>query len=257
MHEGVRVRHDMKPIIEIAGLCKSYRTDTIVTHALQDADLVIDRGEYVALMGRSGSGKTSLLAILGLLDAPSAGEYRLAQQSVGGLSPDKQARVRNAYIGFVFQSFNLIGDLSVHDNVELPLIYRGGIPSGARRQKVGEWLDRVGMRHRERHFPNQLSGGEAQRVAIARALVTDPLLILADEPTGNLDSASAQVVMDLLDTAHRATGATILVATHDSQHAARAHRIIRLVDGRLLEEAAQGPGDSSREWEKDATGGPP
>lgn len=252
MGEDEGAMRSPQPVIEMCALSKLYRTDTVLTYALQKTDMRLNQGEYVALMGRSGSGKTTLLAILALLDEPSAGEYLLAGQRTAGLSQDQRARVRNAHIGFVFQSFNLIGDISVKDNVELPLIYRRGIPPAQRHKKVQGLLEAMGMAHRARHFPAQLSGGEAQRVAIARALVTDPQLILADEPTGNLDTASALIVMDLLETAHREMGATVLVATHDRQYAARAQRIIQMVDGKVVNETRGREGAFG-----DANGGPP
>lgn len=239
MTEPARDGLKKPPVIELRKVSRIYRTETVMTYALHDMDLILEGGEYVALMGRSGSGKTTLLAILGLLDEPSGGEYLLAGQSLRGLSEDRRARVRNAHIGFVFQSFNLIGDLSVQDNVALPLVYRGGIAGAQRQRQARALLEEVGMAHRARHYPNQLSGGEAQRVAIARALVTDPQLILADEPTGNLDTVSAEAVMSLLDTAHRNRGATILMATHDAHYASRAQRVIHLVDGKVTDKPEQ------------------
>lgn len=220
------------PLLELRGVSKIYRSDTVMTYAVQDLDLRIQAGEYVVLMGPSGSGKTSLMAILGLLDHPSQGEQYLDGERVDGLTEDQRARYRNLHIGFVFQSFNLIGDLSVFENVELPLRYRGNIPSSERRERVEYLLEEVGIAHRARHYPSRLSGGQAQRVAIARALVTEPELILADEPTGNLDSHAGERVMALMEKLRTERGTTLFMATHDPVYAARAARVLHLRDGR-------------------------
>src|SRR5688572_22659353 len=215
-----------RPLIQLDAVKKVYQTDEIETHAIADAHLAVAKGEYVCIAGPSGSGKTTLLSIIGLLDSPSAGSYRLDGVEVATLSARERARVRNQQIGFIFQSFNLIGDLSVYENVELPLTYR---PLGAaeRKRRVEEALARVGMAHRSRHLPNQLSGGQQQRVAVARAVAGEPLLLLADEPTGNLDSKNGDAVMELLRDLHRA-GATICMVTHNPDYARQAERTINL-----------------------------
>jgi putative ABC transport system ATP-binding protein len=223
-------------VIDVRDLTKVYRTDEIETHALAGVSLQVRSGEYVAIMGPSGCGKTTLMSILGLLDSPTAGSYHLAGQPVAGLTPAACAHFRNRNIGFVFQSFNLIGDLDVHDNVELPLVYRGGLPRGERREKVMRALEEVGMAHRLNHYPAQLSGGQQQRVAIARALAGEPAILLADEPTGNLDSANGGKIMDLL-AALNARGATLVMVTHEPRYAARARRIVRLFDGQIVAES--------------------
>jgi putative ABC transport system ATP-binding protein len=197
------------------------------------------QGEYISVEGPSGCGKTTLLSLLGLLDTPSGGSYLLDGAPVANLSPPERARIRNRAIGFIFQAFNLIGDLTVSENVELPLTYRG--MSGAKRaRRVREALDRVGMAHRARHYPQQLSGGQQQRVAVARAVAGNPAILLADEPTGNLDSASGAAVMELLGELHRG-GATICMVTHDPRYAGLAERTVRLLDGRIVEECAGAP----------------
>ena len=223
------------PVINVTDLTKVYVTDEVETHALTGINLRVDTGEYVAIMGPSGCGKTTLMSILGLLDAPTAGTYDLAGRPVAKLDARQRAHFRNRNIGFVFQSFNLIGDLSVYENVELPLVYRGGLSRTDRRRKVSESLESVGMSHRMRHYPAQLSGGQQQRVAIARALVGNPAIRLADEPTGNLDSANGEKVMDLL-AALNARGATLLMVTHDARYAAHAKRLVRLFDGQIVAE---------------------
>ena len=207
------------------------------THALQDIHLEIQPGEYVAIEGPSGCGKTTLLSILGLLDTPTDGEYTLAGEPVAQLTPSQRARIRNRQIGFIFQAFNLIGDLTVYENVELPLTYRG-MSAAERKQRVTDALERVGMSHRMKHYPAQLSGGQQQRVAVARAVAGDPLILLADEPTGNLDSTNGEAVMELLRELHRG-GATICMVTHDPRYAAHADRSIHLFDGRVVEERRQ------------------
>jgi len=216
------------PLIQLQGVRKIFFTDEVETHALADVHLEIREGEYVAINGPSGCGKTTLLSILGLLDTPSDGSYLLEDKPVANLSPADRARIRNRRIGFVFQAFNLIGDLTVAENVELPLTYRG--MSGAERTKrVQQALERVGMSHRAKHYPVQLSGGQQQRVAVARAVVGDPAILLADEPTGNLDSTNGEAVMELLRSLNRA-GATVCMVTHDPRYAKHADRSIHLVD---------------------------
>ena len=222
-------------LIRLEGLGKVFYTDEVETHALSGIHLVIDKGEYVAIAGPSGCGKSTLLSILGLLDTPTSGTYVLNGHSVQGLDARQRARIRNREIGFIFQSFNLIGDLSVYENVELPLTYRG-MPGAERKKRVTEALERVGMSHREKHLPSQLSGGQQQRVAVARALVGRPAVLLADEPTGNLDSRNGQAVMDLLSELH-ADGATICMVTHDPRFANCAKRNVQLFDGRVVDES--------------------
>ncbi len=222
-------------VIALDGIRKVFQADEVETHALSDVHLSIGRGEYVSISGPSGCGKTTLLSILGLLDTASAGNFTLNGHDVANLKAAERARIRNAEIGFIFQAFNLIGDLSVEENVELPLTYRSGIERAERRQRVREALERVGMSHRMRHYPAQLSGGQQQRVAVARALVGKPAILLADEPTGNLDSRNGEAVMALLDELHRG-GATICMVTHDARYAELAQRKVRLFDGRVVDE---------------------
>ena len=221
-------------LIDLRGIRKVFHAEDVETHALADVHLQIREGEYVAISGPSGCGKTTLLSILGLLDTPSEGTYTLAGEEVAVLSSADRARVRNRQIGFVFQAFNLIGDLNVFENVELPLTYRGMSPA-ERKERVEQALERVGMRHRMRHFPAQLSGGQQQRVAVARAVAGDPAILLADEPTGNLDSANGEQVMELLRELHGG-GATICMVTHDPRYAQSADREIHLFDGRVADE---------------------
>jgi putative ABC transport system ATP-binding protein len=206
----------------------------VETHALSDIHLEIRKGEYIAIAGPSGCGKTTLLSILGLLDSPTDGSYTLDGQPVSRLTAAERARVRNRQIGFIFQAFNLIGDLTVYENVELPLTYRG-MPAEERRTRVQAALERVGMSHRMKHFPAQLSGGQQQRVAVARAVAGDPAILLADEPTGNLDSTNGEAVMELLRELHQA-GATICMVTHDARYARHAERSVHLFDGKVVEE---------------------
>ena len=224
-------------LIHLDGVTKVFVTDEVETHALSGIHLDIMKGEYISIAGPSGCGKSTLLAILGLLDSPSDGAYTLNAQPVQGLKMAERARIRNREIGFIFQAFNLIGDLTVYENVELPLTYRG-MPSAERKKRVHEALERVGMSHRVKHYPSQLSGGQQQRVAVARALGGDPSILLADEPTGNLDSANGEQVMDLLRELHRA-GSTICIVTHDPRYARYADRSIHLFDGRVVEETAE------------------
>jgi putative ABC transport system ATP-binding protein len=223
-----------QPLIRLEDVKKIFFTDEVETHALSGIHLDIKQGEYISISGPSGGGKSTLLSILGLLDTPTEGAYQLNNQPVENLSLAQRARVRNREIGFVFQSFNLIGDLSVYENVELPLTYRS-MSSSERKRLVMEALERVGMGHRNRHLPNQLSGGQQQRVAVARAVVGKPSILLADEPTGNLDSTNGEAVMDLLRELHQG-GATICIVTHDPRYARHADRIIHLFDGRVVEE---------------------
>jgi putative ABC transport system ATP-binding protein len=229
-----------EPLITMRGIKKVFLTDEVETHALAEVHLDVRQGEYVAISGPSGCGKTTLLSILGLLDTPSDGEYRLAGEPVSGLSAADRARVRNRQIGFIFQAFNLIGDLTVYENVELPLTYRTGdaaLDGAERRRRVMDALERVGMAHRTKHYPAQLSGGQQQRVAVARAVAGEPAILLADEPTGNLDSANGEAVMGLLQELHRA-GATICMVTHDPRYAEHADRAVHLFDGRVVEDSA-------------------
>jgi putative ABC transport system ATP-binding protein len=226
-----------QPLLRMEGVTKVFLTDEVETHALSGIHLEIDKGEFVSIAGPSGCGKSTLLAILGLLDSPTEGDYLLSGKTVSNLLPAERAQIRNCEVGFVFQSFNLIGDLTVFQNVELPLIYRG-VKASERRERVREALERVGMAHRERHLPSQLSGGQQQRVAVARAVAGDPLIVLADEPTGNLDSAHGEAVMELLGELHSA-GATICMVTHDPRYSAYADRLIHLFDGQVVAEKSK------------------
>jgi putative ABC transport system ATP-binding protein len=221
------------PLIRMRAITKVFYTDEIETHALSGVHCDIQRGEFVSISGPSGCGKSTLLAILGLLDTPSSGEYLLNGRSVAEIGVDERATIRNREIGFIFQSFNLIGDLTVAQNVELPLTYRAGITREARKKAVLDALERVGMAHRVSHYPSQLSGGQQQRVAVARALAGSPSILLADEPTGNLDSKNGEAVMELLRKLH-AEGATICMVTHDARYADFAERRVQLFDGRIL-----------------------
>lgn len=222
-----------QPLVELKDFNKVFYTDDVETHALSNVNLNIREGEYLAITGPSGCGKSTLLSLLGLLDNSSGGSYHLAGHNVSDLSRDERAKIRNKEIGFVFQSFNLISDLTVAENIELPLSYREGINKKQREDMVRESLEKVDMLHRANHFPSQLSGGQQQRVAIARAISGNPSIILADEPTGNLDSKNAQIVMALLDQLH-AEGATICMVTHDPQSAAKAQRMIEVFDGKIV-----------------------
>jgi len=226
-----------QPLLRLEGVTKVFLADEVETHALSGIHLEIDRGEFVSIAGPSGCGKSTLLAILGLLDSPTEGTYMLSGRAVSDLAPPERAQIRNREVGFVFQSFNLIGDLTVFENVELPLTYRG-VKASERRERVRDALERVGMAHRERHLPSQLSGGQQQRIAVARAVAGDPLIVLADEPTGNLDSAHGEAVMELLGELHDA-GATICMVTHDPRYAAYADRMIHLFDGQVVEEQSK------------------
>jgi putative ABC transport system ATP-binding protein len=224
-------------MIQLEDLKKVFYTEEVETHALAGIHMTIDRGEYVAISGPSGCGKSTLLSILGLLDSPTAGEYKLNGQPVQSLGVAERARIRNREIGFIFQSFNLIGDLTVFENVELPLTYRG-MRASERKERVGKALERVGMGHRGRHLPSQLSGGQQQRVAVARALVGEPSILLADEPTGNLDSKNGEAVMELLDDLHR-SGSTICMVTHDPRFTRHAERAVHLFDGQIVDDQAE------------------
>ena len=221
-------------LINLDGLSKVFYTEEVETHALSNINLQINTGEFVSIAGPSGCGKTTLLSILGLLDSPTAGKYLLDNEPVENLSASQRAKIRNQAIGFIFQAFNLIGDLTVYENVELPLTYRG-MPGSERKERVQAALERVGMAHRMGHYPSQLSGGQHQRVAVARAIVGKPLILLADEPTGNLDSKNGNAVIDLLKELH-ADGATICMVTHDPRYAHVADRSVHLFDGQVVSE---------------------
>jgi putative ABC transport system ATP-binding protein len=223
-----------QPLLQLQSITKVFLTDEIETHALSGIHLAVYPGEYVSIEGPSGCGKSTLLSILGLLDSPTEGSYTLNGQPVESLDLAQRARIRNREVGFIFQSFNLIGDLNVYENVELPLTYRG-TNAAERRNRVQEALEKVGMSHRMKHYPAQLSGGQQQRVAVARALGGKPSILLADEPTGNLDSKNGEAVMELLGGLHR-EGATICMVTHDPRFARYADRSINLFDGRVVEE---------------------
>ena len=226
-----------QPLVKLDGVTKVFYTDEVETHALSGIHLEIAKGEYVSIAGPSGCGKSTLLSILGLLDSPTEGKYWLNGNPVEDLDLSQRARIRNREVGFIFQSFNLIGDLTVFENVELPLTYRG-MRSAERKQRVTDALEKVGMGHRAKHLPSQLSGGQQQRVAVARALVGEPSVLLADEPTGNLDSKNGEAVMDLLRDLHR-SGSTIIMVTHDPRFARYAARNIHLFDGRVVDESDQ------------------
>jgi putative ABC transport system ATP-binding protein len=235
--EGASMAMTDQVLIKLDNVSKVFVTDEVETHALSGIHLELRKGEYLSIAGPSGCGKSTLLAILGLLDSPTEGAYTLNEKPVGNLKLSERARIRNREIGFIFQAFNLIGDLTVYENVELPLTYRG-MAGAERKKRVHDALERVGMGHRVKHYPSQLSGGQQQRVAVARALVGEPSILLADEPTGNLDSANGEAVMDLLKELHR-TGATICMVTHDPRYALYADRSIHLFDGRIVEERVE------------------
>ena len=224
-------------LIRLDGVSKVFFTDEVETHALSNIHLQVAKGEYVSIAGPSGCGKSTLLSILGLLDSPTEGHYTLDDRPVADLPASARARIRNRQVGFIFQSFNLIGDLNVYENVELPLTYRG-LPGAQRKQQTQEALEKVGMAHRMKHYPAQLSGGQQQRVAVARALVGRPLILLADEPTGNLDSTNGEAVMELLRDLHR-SGATVCMVTHDDRYARHADRTVHLFDGRIVDESTE------------------
>jgi putative ABC transport system ATP-binding protein len=224
-----------QPLIKLESVKKVFYTDEVETHALDNINMEIRSGEYVAIAGPSGCGKSTLLSILGLLDTPTEGRYMLNGQLVTDLPLSQRARVRNREIGFIFQSFNLIGDLTVYENVELPLTYRG-MKASERKERATAALEKVGMAHRAKHLPSQLSGGQQQRVAVARAVGGQPSILLADEPTGNLDSKNGEAVMELLKELHRG-GATICMVTHDARYASHAERTVHMFDGRVVEES--------------------
>jgi putative ABC transport system ATP-binding protein len=221
-------------LIDVEDLHKVFITEEVETHALSGVHLKIRKGEYVAIAGPSGCGKSTLLSILGLLDSPSEGDYQLNDSPVAELSASQRARIRNREVGFIFQSFNLIGDLTVYENVELPLTYQK-MPKAERKERVHAALEEVSMAHRMRHYPSQLSGGQQQRVAVARAIVTQPSILLADEPTGNLDSANGDIVMEMLAHLHK-NGSTICMVTHDPRYARHAQRTVSLFDGRVVDD---------------------
>lgn len=231
----------MVPVIQLEKLEKVFVTDEVETHALAGIDIQIERGEFVSISGPSGCGKSTLLSIIGLLDSPTGGTYALNGRPVESLSMTERARVRNREIGFIFQAFNLIGDLTVYENVELPLTYRGML-SSERKKRVKDALEKVGMAHRMKHYPSQLSGGQQQRVAVARALAGSPSILLADEPTGNLDSKNGEAVIELLRELHQ-EGATICMVTHDPRYARHADRTIHLFDGKVID-ANTAPADA-------------
>jgi putative ABC transport system ATP-binding protein len=226
------MRESSDALIRMRGITKKFYTNEVETHALSDVDLEIREGEYISISGPSGCGKSTLLSLLGLLDTPNEGEYALAGEPVVNLTTGERAHIRNRQIGFIFQSFNLIGDLSVYENVELPLTYRG-MSDRERRKLVESALERVGMSHRMKHYPAQLSGGQQQRVAVARAVAGNPVILLADEPTGNLDSQNGEAVMELLRDLHHG-GATVCMVTHDARDAKHADRVVELFAGQIL-----------------------
>src|SRR5579885_1470155 len=230
----MRMDNESQALIRLDNVSKVFVTDEVETHALSSVHFELKKGEYLSIAGPSGCGKSTLLAILGLLDTPTDGTYTLNGRPVSGLKLSERARIRNREIGFIFQAFNLIGDLNVYENVELPLTYRG-MPSSERKKAVMEALEKVGMSHRVKHYPSQLSGGQQQRVAVARALAGSPSVLLADEPTGNLDSVNGEAVMDLLANLHK-DGATILMVTHDPRFARHAERNVHLFDGKVVSE---------------------
>ena len=234
---GAPEKRNGEVLIRLEGIKKVFVTDEVETHALTGIHLEIHKGEYISIAGPSGCGKSTLLSILGLLDSPTEGTYTLNSQPAANLSAEQRSRIRNREIGFIFQAFNLIGDLTVYENVELPLTYRG-MSSAERKKRVHEALERVGMSHRVKHYPSQLSGGQQQRVAVARALVGKPAIMLADEPTGNLDSKNGEAVMNLLRDLHR-EGATICMVTHDPRYASYAQCTFHLFDGRIVEETVE------------------
>ena len=236
------------PLIFMEGLSKVFYTEEIETHALSNINLQIETGEFVSIAGPSGCGKTTLLSILGLLDSPTAGDYLLDGKPVAELTASQRAKIRNQAIGFIFQAFNLIGDLTVYENVELPLTYRG-MPGSERKERVHNSLERVGMAHRMKHYPSQLSGGQQQRVAVARAIVGKPLILLADEPTGNLDSKNGNAVMDLMNELHD-EGATICMVTHDPRDATVADRSVHLFDGQIVDEEDAQRAEHAQELEE-------
>lgn len=231
----------MNPLINLDNFSKVFSTDEVDTHALQGINLSINKGEYVIITGPSGCGKSTLLSMLGLLDNSSSGNYKLGEKDVTGLNPSERARVRNTDIGIVFQSFNLISDLTVAENVALPMTYRKDISKNEQKERVEKALEQVDMSHRANHYPGQLSGGQQQRVAVARAIVSSPLILLADEPTGNLDKKNAEAVLALFDKLHK-QGTTICMVSHDVDVAKYAQRVIRMVDGKIESDSGKKTG---------------
>ena len=238
MEHGAATTNGGTPLIHLQDLSKVFYTEEVETHALSSIHLAIASGEFVSIAGPSGCGKTTMLSILGLLDSPTGGIYLLDGEPVADLTASQRAKIRNQAIGFIFQAFNLIGDLTVYENVELPLTYRG-MGGSERKERVHESLERVGMAHRMSHYPSQLSGGQQQRVAVARAVITNPKLILADEPTGNLDTTNGEEVLELLSQLN-GDGTTIIMVTHDQGHADHASRIVNMLDGHVLSENVVG-----------------
>jgi putative ABC transport system ATP-binding protein len=230
-------------LINVQDLHKVFVTEEVETHALSGIHLKIHKGEYIAIAGPSGCGKSTLLSVLGLLDSPTDGDYSLNNNPVADLSASQRARIRNREVGFIFQSFNLIGDLTVYENVELPLTYRN-MPKKERKERVHNALEKVSMAHRMKHYPSQLSGGQQQRVAVARAIVTEPSILLADEPTGNLDSSNGDIVMEMLAHLHK-NGSTICMVTHDPRYVKHAQRTVYLFDGRIVEDQKTNPDEPS------------
>ena len=235
-------------LIDLQALSKVFYTEEVETHALSDIHLEVKAGEFVSIAGPSGCGKTTLLSILGLLDSPTGGDYLLDGEPVASLTTSQRAKIRNQAIGFIFQAFNLIGDLTVYENVELPLTYRG-MAGSERRERVHTSLERVGMAHRMKHYPSQLSGGQQQRVAVARAIVGKPLILLADEPTGNLDSKNGNAVMDLMKELHD-EGAPISMVPHDPRYAPVADRSVHLFDGQVVDEEDAQRAEHAQELEE-------
>jgi len=238
-------------LINVQDLHKVFITEEVETHALSGIHLKIHKGEYIAIAGPSGCGKSTLLSVLGLLDSPSEGNYSLNDNSVAQLSASQRARIRNREVGFIFQSFNLIGDLTVYENVELPLTYQK-MPKAERKERVHKALEKVSMAHRMKHYPSQLSGGQQQRVAVARAIVTEPSILLADEPTGNLDSANGDIVMEILAHLHK-HGSTICMVTHDPRYARHAQRTVHLFDGRIMDDEKKKAPDETSDIETTRT----
>lgn len=241
----------MTALIKLKDISKTFLTEEIETRAINSVNLTINKGEYISLSGQSGCGKSTLLSLLGLLDATTHGSYHLEGVDVSSLSRDQRAKIRSKQIGFVFQSFNLISDLTVYENVMLPLTYQSGLAKAVMETKVQQVLEKVEMSHRKDHFPSQLSGGQQQRVAVARALVNDPAIILADEPTGNLDSKNAEAVLSLLDKLHQ-EGATICMVTHDPASAKRADRCLEMFDGRLIADTFNAKSNEKKKVENSA-----
>ena len=248
MENNTQEQTNESVLIDLESLTKVFYTEEVETHALSEIHLDITAGEFVSIAGPSGCGKTTLLSILGLLDSPTAGDYRLDGEHVADLTASQRAKIHNQAIGFIFQAFNLIGDLTVYENVELPLTYRG-MAGSERKERVHTSLERVGMAHRMKHYPSQLSGGQQQRVAVARAIVGKPLILLADEPTGNLDSKNGNAVMDLMKELHD-EGATICMVTHDPRYATVAERTVHLFDGQIVDDEDAQRAEHAQELEE-------